>query len=54
MNMTYKAVGLAKYGQLNLNKQLVTIVIRKHDVINKNKIKNDQQALYMQDPNIRP
>ena len=34
--LTYTAVGLAKYGQLKLNKYLVTIMVCRHDVINKN------------------
>ena len=35
--LTYTAVGLAKYDQMKLNKYLVTITVRRHDVINKNK-----------------
>ena len=44
--MTYTAVGLAKYGQIQLNKMLVIFMVRRHDVINKNK--NNKRSISSQ------
>ena len=43
--MIYTAVGLAMYSQSKLNKQIVTIIVRRHDVMNKNKNKNKNKNI---------